>query len=213
MPKMRPRRLPADARRHEIVEWAFRLLAEKGFEGLRMRDIALHVGINSATIHHYFATKQDLIEGVAHHLAVMFSTQRAPALKFDAAASPPIRELRQEFADAAFYRAKHPDFLLVSRELTLRAQRDPDVAAVIAPLNSQWCEAIEGILARGQREQVFRRDIVPASMSRVIVGALWGMGALLQLSTREFADACGAIERSLLVLTRPAKTATRSRSR
>jgi AcrR family transcriptional regulator len=198
MHAMRAKRLPADERRQEIIEWAFRLLAQKGFEGLRMRDIARHVGINSATIHYYFATKQDLIGGVAQHLAVLFSAYRAPTLDFNAAVPGPLRDLRQEFADAAFYRAEYPDFLLVSRELMLRAQRDPDVSAVIAPLNDQWCAALERIIARGQSERVFRGDLAATAMSRVIVAALWGMSALLQLSPRKFAEACQAIEDSLL---------------
>ena len=63
-------RLNPDVRRKLIVEAAFKAIADEGFEGLRTRDIADRVGINCATLHHYFPTKEDLIAGVADHLEI-----------------------------------------------------------------------------------------------------------------------------------------------
>jgi AcrR family transcriptional regulator len=190
----RPRRLPAEERKQEIIDAAFHLLATKGFEGLRMRDVATHVGINSATIHHYFPTKQNLIESVAEHLATQFATVRAPAIGRRADVPGPLHALRQEFADARFYRTHHPELLAASRELSLHATRDPSVAAVVAPLNRQWTRAVERILETGKQQRVFRGNVIPSSASAVIVAALWGMSTLLQLSDREFAKSCQSIE-------------------
>ena len=40
-------------RRQALVEAAYRRIAECGFEGLRLRDVAAEVGIDHSTIHHY----------------------------------------------------------------------------------------------------------------------------------------------------------------
>src|ERR1700755_2512940 len=60
-----PRRAPSDDRRHEIAAAARALIVEKGFEGLRTRDIADRVGINIATLHYHVPSKEALIQLVA----------------------------------------------------------------------------------------------------------------------------------------------------
>src|SRR5437773_9775968 len=51
-------------RRGELIMAAYRRLATDGFEGLRTRDIAADVGVNIATLHYYFPTKEALIRSV-----------------------------------------------------------------------------------------------------------------------------------------------------
>jgi len=51
-------------RRQALVEAALDEIAERGFEGLRTREVAAHVGLNVATLHYYFPTKEALIRGV-----------------------------------------------------------------------------------------------------------------------------------------------------
>src|SRR5207245_5045007 len=68
------RRKGAEPRRDELVLAAYRLLAERGFEGLRTRDIAGAVGLNIATLHYYFPTKEALVRGVVHHALGRFRT-------------------------------------------------------------------------------------------------------------------------------------------
>src|SRR5690348_228687 len=62
---------PADEkqdRRQSLILAAYHAIAEKGFEGLRVRDVAAQVGINGATLHHYFATKEALIQAVMEYV-------------------------------------------------------------------------------------------------------------------------------------------------
>src|ERR1700731_1757701 len=61
-----------------IVQAAYALIVEKGFEGLRTREASDRVGINSATLHYYFPTKEALIQGVVHYLMQELQTSRAP---------------------------------------------------------------------------------------------------------------------------------------
>ena len=56
--------MPTEDRRRALVEAAYDQIAERGFEGLRTRDVAARVGVNIATLHYYFPTKEALISGV-----------------------------------------------------------------------------------------------------------------------------------------------------
>src|SRR5205823_12230072 len=54
-------------RRRALVLAAFGQIAERGFEGLRTREVAAEAGVNIATLHYYFPTKEALIRGVVAH--------------------------------------------------------------------------------------------------------------------------------------------------
>src|SRR3954470_10696985 len=67
-----------DDRRAELVEAAYQLIAEKGIEGLRTRDVAARVGINISTLHYHFDTKEKLIAGVVDYATHLFQTVKVP---------------------------------------------------------------------------------------------------------------------------------------
>src|SRR5271163_4122709 len=104
-----------DERRDSLVRAAFVCLAADGFEGLRTRSVADRAGVNIATLHYYFPTNEALIGGVADFIATQFITLHAPAVApTDSAA---LDRMHQEFADAHFYSAKHPDLPAVLCDL------------------------------------------------------------------------------------------------
>src|SRR5262249_3953507 len=61
-----------ERRRQDLVEAAFTLIAEKGLEGLRTRDIAARAGVNISTLHYYFETKEALLVAVVQHVPQRF---------------------------------------------------------------------------------------------------------------------------------------------
>src|ERR1700682_6833679 len=67
-----------EQRRQELVQAAFNQIAQHGFEGLRTRDVASEVGVNIATLHYYFPTKEALIRGVLEHAMGRFRSTLAP---------------------------------------------------------------------------------------------------------------------------------------
>src|SRR5438270_13099719 len=66
-------------RQEALVQAAYDLLAERGFEGLRTLDIAEKVGVNIATLHYYYPTKEKLIRGVVGYAMERFCTTLRPA--------------------------------------------------------------------------------------------------------------------------------------
>src|ERR1700749_2200538 len=75
VPTTAPLRQTTDDRRAAIAAAARALIVEKGFEGLRTRDIAARVGINVATLHYHVPSKEALIELVAESLRAEFMQQ------------------------------------------------------------------------------------------------------------------------------------------
>src|SRR5438132_13994661 len=78
-------------RQEALVQAAYELLAERGFEGLRTRDIAAKVGVNIATLHYYYPTKEKLIRGVVGYAMGRFRTTLQPA-------GSPGEQVRAHFA-------------------------------------------------------------------------------------------------------------------
>jgi AcrR family transcriptional regulator len=198
--EMRPvrQRLRADERRRQIVETAFAMVAEKGFEGFRTRDVAERAGINSATLHHYFPTKEALVEGVAAHLEAQYMKGRVPRQATDEDVPAALRELRQEFADVAFFWREHPRTWAVSREFMLRAPREEAVANLVRRLNERWCASVERVLAEGRDAGVFRAGLDPAAAALAVVGALWGSIVLAHPTHARFDAVCREIEAGLV---------------
>jgi AcrR family transcriptional regulator len=159
-------------RHRDLVRAAYGLIASAGFEGLRTRGIAEAAGVNIATLHYYFPTKEALIGGVAEYLASLFITVHAPPV--EAMASSALTRLRQELADVKFYGLERRDMLTVMDELRLRARRDPAVARVIAPLIGHWRAGIRKLIVEGLAEGVFRAGLDPATAADVVAATLTG---------------------------------------
>jgi AcrR family transcriptional regulator len=56
-------------KKQQILEAATRLFAEKGFEGVSIRDLAAEAGINVAMVNYYFGSKEKLFEAVVEYRA------------------------------------------------------------------------------------------------------------------------------------------------
>src|SRR5579871_1846303 len=94
-----PHTAHGEAQRRALARAAYDLIAEKGFEGLRTRDVAERAGVNVATLHYYFKSKEDLIRGVVGLLREYLS---APLLQ--PGSRGPLEELCRELADVQFFK-------------------------------------------------------------------------------------------------------------
>ena len=182
--RVEPRtRLHADVRSKMIVEAAFRAIAKDGFEGLRTRDIATLVGINSATLHHHFPTKDDLIAAVAIHLQSHFRLEKTPAVAGESAADA----LERQFKDAVFYFQRRPEMIAVYREFVSRAPRDRMIRKLVQQLHDGWRQDVGEILKRGELDGSFRADLNRDAACALIISAVWGLIAQVFRSVDDFA--------------------------
>jgi AcrR family transcriptional regulator len=132
---------PPSERRVALVEAAYRRIAADGFEGLRTRDVAADVGINIATLHYYFPTKEALIRGV-----VGMAMQRlAATLPGDGS---PVEQLRRHFAALAKLITEDRQLCAVLGELAVRVPRDAELARMFGQIDMYWHSSLGDLLRR-----------------------------------------------------------------
>ena len=104
----------SEKRRQELVLAAYREIAARGFEGLRTREVAAEVGVNIATLHYYFPTKESLIRAVLDHAMNRFRTTLAPH-------GSPTDQLRIYLRSVRTLLVEEPELGAVMAELALRS--------------------------------------------------------------------------------------------
>jgi AcrR family transcriptional regulator len=163
---------PTNERASEVVRAAYALIVEKGMEGLRTREVADRVGINSATLHYYFPTKEALIQGVVEYLMRELRNNRtkprAPRSALDL--------LRAEFADIRVRLKECPHQLIVLTELAVRGWRDPIIARMLKYLDDGWRGHLVSVLDAGIKEGVFRSDLDTKATAELMMSQLRGLG-------------------------------------
>jgi TetR/AcrR family transcriptional regulator, regulator of cefoperazone and chloramphenicol sensitivity len=162
-------------RRTALLQAAFDVVAEVGFEGLRTRAVAQRAGVNIATLHYYFPSKQHLIEGLAQLIGAKFVTLHGRPPR--PSGLPALDRLRQEFSDGRFYFKHHPEMLLVLQEFALRGKRDPEVQKTVEQMNAHWHDGIERMVREGVADGTFRDDIPAAEMLSMLMSIFGGAAA------------------------------------
>lgn len=193
-----PKRETTDDRRRAIASAARDLIAEKGFEGLRTRDIAARVGINVATLHYHVPTKQGLISLVAD---AMHSDFRAQSLVRPRAHLSPMERLEHEFFDFHEMFYEQQGTLAVMSELMERARRDEVIHAAMRPILHNWYQMVAAIFADGVADGTFRADLDPEAAASMVIGALVGFGRSPDTSPQYFERLCAELRRAVRVQT------------
>jgi AcrR family transcriptional regulator len=156
-----------EAQRRALVDAAYHLIAEGGFERLRTRDVAGRAGVNIATLHYYFATKEDLIRAVVERVQHELSTMHSPS--FRGGELTPLEELREEFVDVQYQLKKTPETYVVLFELSWRALRDPAMLQMLREMDVVWRRHIVSYLTEGVQRGYFRSDLdIPAVASGLV---------------------------------------------
>src|SRR5690348_4914717 len=141
----RPRGAHAEDRRRALVASAFRQIATNGFEGLRTREVAADVGVNIATLHYYFPTKEALIRAVIGH-AIQRFTETMPTT------GSAVDRLHGHLL-ALRELLKHDQQLwAVMGELVLRAPRDADLGRIFRQTDAFWHRTLRELIERCMHE-------------------------------------------------------------
>ncbi len=165
----RPKANPdAEPRRDELVLAAYRRIAEAGFEGLRTRDVAAEVGVNIATLHYYFPTKEALIRGVVGHAMGRFRTAFAPG-------SRPGEQLAAQFKGIRRLATHEPELFVVMGELALRSSRDPAIAAIFSETIRAWHETLVTLVRHAQNEGFVAKGLDPETTASLVIATLSGL--------------------------------------
>lgn len=167
VPVGKPSRIASRARGRRrqqlIIEVATRLMMEKGYDGLVLRDVAAGAKIHIGTLNHYFATKQDLLLAIFDQESADYADKMRTAV-----ARAEGREAKiQKMIFVALEELAKPQNALW-RILIALAQHDPEAAALLRRENELYHEAVAIEL------QQIRPDL-SAERSRIIGRLVWAL--------------------------------------
>ena len=155
-------------RQQALVLAAFNQIAERGFEGLRTREVAAGVGLNIATLHYYFPTKEALIRGVVAHAMDRFRSTLAPH-------GSPADQLRNHLRAVRKLLRDEPEVGAVMGELALRSARDPSLARIMGEAFQAWQRSLRGLLQRAARDGYLAPDLDNDDVAALIMATLTSM--------------------------------------
>jgi AcrR family transcriptional regulator len=158
----------SERRREELVQAAFNQIATRGFEGLRTRDVAAEVGVNIATLHYYFPTKESLIRGVLDHAMARFRSTLAPH-------GSPSDQLRNHLRAVRKLMSEEPQLGMVMAELALRSARDRSIEKISIETRDAWHRTMRGLLRRAVREGQLRAELDSDAVATLIIAVLTGL--------------------------------------
>ena len=191
---IQPKRAPNDDRRAAIAKAARELIAEKGVEGLRTRDIADRVGINVATLHYHVPSKEALIELVAESLHAFFRGQHVTRPRAHLSAAERMDFEFLDYRELAFERR---EILMCFSEMMERARRDDRIAAAILPLKQKWRQIVVDLLTEGVREGIYRPDIDADAAATMLIGSLVGFCRNKNFDPERFDRLVAELKRSI----------------
>ncbi len=163
-----PVRSHKEDREEALVRAAFNQIAERGFEGLRTREVAAGVGLNIATLHYYFPTKEALIRGVVAHAMDRFRSTLAPH-------GSPADQLRNHLRAVRKLLRDEPEVGAVMGELALRSARDPAMARIMSEAFQAWQRTLRGLLQRAAGDGYLARDLDYDDVAALIMATLTSM--------------------------------------
>ena len=175
---LRTMRSHSEDRRHALVAAAFGQIAERGFEGLRTREVAAEAGVNIATLHYYFPTKEALIRGVVAHAMGRFRSTLAPH-------GSPDEQLANHLKAVRALLRKEPEIASVMGELALRSARDTSLARIMRESNDAWHRTLRGLLRRAARAGDLPNAFDSDEAAALIVATLTSMVLPSMTSSRK----------------------------
>jgi TetR/AcrR family transcriptional regulator, cholesterol catabolism regulator len=182
-------------RRRRIIDAAFELGAERGYEAVQMRDVSASANVSLATIYRYFSSKD--------HLLAAAMTEWTAKLQSRVAQSPPRGETAADQLVDVLSRACRA----MSRQPKLsaalvRALSSPDagVQESAEEVQRQIASMAEGIL--GDLDPQVRADIL------AVLGHVWYSTLVAWANGRsDFAKVTAELERAVRVLVEPYESA------
>lgn len=168
-------------KREAILRAAIKVFAGKGYFNSKVADIAKEAGIADGTVYLYFKSKDDILRSF-----------------FDRAMSDFISEGRRELAELSGAEQKlrriaqlHLERLGADRDLAIVFQVElrgstKFMREFSAKGFADYLDIIRATIAEGQKEGVFRKDLKPIVVAKMLYGALDEMVTNWILSNKSY---------------------------
>jgi AcrR family transcriptional regulator len=163
-----------------ILDAACDLIASEGIDEVRIARVAQRAGASTALVHHYFSTREELLEQ-----ALIHSFEQAGDERFQ---RPPEAEettaqaLARGIAESLPFPGPQEREWVLWVELWLRAVREPALRPVAARLYGRYRDWVAGLIRAGIESGEFRADADPEALADVAMALLDGAGVRALIS-------------------------------
>ncbi len=179
-----------EVQKQKLVDAAYDIIAEEGFEGLRTREVAGRANLNISTLHYYFATKEDLVRSVARRLLSEFKEGREPAAGRGPTGTTEgkrgaIELLRAAFSDQTRIIRKQPATYVVVMELFTRSLHDRKMAPVVQELLDTWEGHFRSLITDGMKTGQISPRADVSTTTRALQSLLLGRAMITLIKGEE----------------------------
>jgi AcrR family transcriptional regulator len=155
-----------------ILDSALALFRQRGVASTRIEDIAKGAGLSKGAIYLYFNSKEAMLQALVRR-AVLPLAERISELSENAAQADvlPTLELIVELAGENLL---EPEIAAIPLLVVAEAGQFPELARYYrTTILDRVIEAFGGLLLQGQRQGLFRNDLVPEYAVRTLMGGIF----------------------------------------
>ena len=164
----------ADNARERILEAACELIATDGIDDVRIARVATRARASTALVHHYFSTREELLEEALVHSFEQAGDERFggdPGARGSAAAG-----LATAIAECLPFPGVQERQWVLWVELWLRAVREPSLRPVAARLYTRYRDWMASVIRAGVESGEFRADADADEVADAAMALLDGTG-------------------------------------
>lgn len=158
--------------RRNIVESAWWLFADHGYDGVRIKDIAEAAGMSTALVHYYFDGKKEIFTEVLRYSVKLASDRQRAELS---ALEDPLERLRRlvrlQLPVGRKGVAEWSIWLQVWTSVTVTGARQHEHVGSY----QRWWTTVRDIVADGQEQEIFRSEPVE-DMVNTLTAFIDGLG-------------------------------------
>src|SRR3954454_898992 len=157
-----------------ILDAACDLIAAEGIDEVRIARVAQRAGASTALVHHYFSTREELLEQ-----ALIHSFEQAGDERFQRRADAEetaTQALARGLAESLPFPGPQEREWVLWVELWLRAVREPALRPVAARLYERYRRWMAALILAGTEAGEFRSDVDVGAAADVAMALLDGTG-------------------------------------
>ena len=161
------------ARREQILEAAFRCLAQKGYSRMTVRDIAAEAGVSVGTLYLHFENKEAIVQALSEH-----GRERTSAGLDGIPAEGGSLEILGSVFEYLIGRLDDPDSAAVFRvdiELWAEAIHHPALREMFHASQQHWLDRLSDLIAGAQEAGDFPGGVNPQGLARLLMAMLEGL--------------------------------------
>jgi len=155
-------------RQIEIIDKSIDIIANKGIQGLTIKNLSKEIGISEPAIYRHFESKTDILLAILHNFQEMSSFMNEAIKDIDDTAIGKIEFLFTKIIEIFTQEPSHIS-VVFSEEIFKNEAILKEKIVEIMDLKEK---AVEDIILEGQKKGEVRTDIDNRTLALIVIGAL-----------------------------------------